>query len=348
MDKSIINLYVSQLLAGYTICEVGDRTVFVGAPTLLSNIYAEKKYIEAIRDGELNDLMSEDKKLELLMSLGLWSLQEEKEFSELPKEIENLKVSLYNAYEKFKMRDAIRKQINQKRTRFTKLIKRRSKYDFLTIEGNAQLVKLKYLICSAAYDENGEKIWSNLDFLQEEGKFVERLIQSYQKNEMKDDIIRYISHNDPWKLIWMSSKGFGGKLFDAESIGHLTKEQMSVINWSRLYDNIYENPECPPAEVINEDDMLDGWLIVQSNKRKNEQAKKDGAGENFILVENPEDVSRVHQMNSPQAKLVKAQRMSALKKAGGKLEEQHMPDSKLAVREQAMQKFREQVKGNRK
>ena len=48
--------------------------------------------------------------------------------------------------------------------------------------------------------------------------------------------------------------------------------------WSSLYDNIQESPDCPSNEVINDDDMLDGWMIIQ--KRNREQAKLQKDAEN--------------------------------------------------------------------
>ena len=61
-----------------------------------------------------------------------------------------------------------------------------------------------------------------------------------------------------------------------------------------MYDNIQEAAETPSEDVINDDDVLDGWFIVQRKKREVESAQNDfenstknerikGAGEVFCI-----------------------------------------------------------------
>ena len=42
-----------------------------------------------------------------------------------------------------------------------------------------------------------------------------------------------------------------------------------------MYDNIQESMDCPTEDVINDDDMLDGWFIVQNRKREKDKKEKD-------------------------------------------------------------------------
>ena len=59
--------------------------------------------------------------------------------------------------------------------------------------------------------------------------------------------------------------------------------------------------EAPSEEVINDDDMLDGWFIVQNRKREKDKKEKDvdstlganaGKDEVFVMAR-PEDKERL-------------------------------------------------------
>jgi len=158
-----------------------------------------------------------------------------------------------------------------------------------------------------------------------------------------------LSKYDKWRMVWSSGRQ-EGRVFGRPSI-ELTSEQQSLIAWSKLYDNINEHPESPPKEVIDDDDLLDGWLILEQKKNKhkpgNNKHGKPGASEVFIPVESKEDAVRVGQMNDAKSRFIKAQRMAVLQKQGAVLE-QNMPDSQQRLSIQAAQQFRERVKNNRK
>jgi hypothetical protein len=91
-------------------------------------------------------------------------------------------------------------------------------------------------------------------------------------------------------------------------------EQILLMTLSRMYDNIYENPDRPDELVINDDDMLDGWLLVQKKKREQEarEATKEimerrhgNAGEIFIMADTEDDIKDIEKMNDARARVIK-------------------------------------------
>ena len=83
--------------------------------------------------------------------------------------------------------------------------------------------------------------------------------------------IRELARSEPWKSIWSSSKN-EGVLFGKRAI-ELSEEQKHLIMWSTMYDSIGESPDSPSDKIIADDDMLDGWLILQ--RREREHNKKE-------------------------------------------------------------------------
>jgi len=271
----------------------------------------------------------------------MWSSLLQDELEKLPKAIEGLKIELYNAYFQFKRRDNIKKSLASLKHREVELIKQREKFKHITCEGYALSCKNKHLICSGTKKLDGSKFFNDYD--QHSQQSIDIFLQEFYSNRVDDETIRELSKYEPWKSIWGAGKQEGSIFGKPSSL--LSHEQRTIIIWSRIYDSIYESPECPPEEVINDDDCLDGWMLVQShNREKDKQAshgykpgdKFNKADEVFIMVDNPDDASRVEAMNTPAAILRKQQRMNALDRAGGILDERYMPDSQNRMREEIM------------
>lgn len=77
-----------------------------------------------------------------------------------------------------------------------------------------------------------------------------------------------------------------------------------------MYDSVYEHPECPNDKVIDDDDMLDGWMISQ--RRKIDKAKKQTtidslnpnlkkANEVFLFGQSQNEVEEILSLNSQES-----------------------------------------------
>jgi len=153
------------------------------------------------------------------------------------------------------------------------------------------------------------------------------------ENEEK---IRLLAHNEPWRSIWVASKKSGNLL--SRPMTEMTDYQRILISWSLIYDSVYESSDCPSDETINNDDLLDSWLMKQSEKRKKELSKGDssfttsekilGAGEISIMVDSEEDAKRVYEMNDVTSQQLVKKRQDLIKDKGSVIEG-HMPDTKI-------------------
>ena len=101
--------------------------------------------------------------------------------------------------------------------------------------------------------------------------------------------------------------------------------------------------ESPPDKVIQDDDLLDGWLILQNRKREKERVEKEmdkkigknkGAQEVYIMAETTEEAQKVEMLNNAMTKGIKKQRQKMVDKHG-EIQEQHLPDAKQRMRNQA-------------
>jgi hypothetical protein len=116
-----------------------------------------------------------------------------------------------------------------------------------------------------------------------------------------------------------------------------TEEQRKLIRISSFYDNLRQSPDCPPDWVIEDDDMLDGYLIFSRKEREKEGNAKDIEGglsdkvanssEVYIVCENQDDANKVYDLNGPYAKAVQGARDKVIAEKG-RVNEVDLPDVK--------------------
>ena len=123
-----------------------------------------------------------------------------------------------------------------------------------------------------------------------------------------------------------------------------------------MYDNVYESTECPPEEVINDDDVLDGWFIKQRKDREEAKQEKStdhhfgnhkgkGRQELFVMARNQDEVNAIFNQNDASAKNILQTRKQVIQNADGKeVKEQEMPDVRRDLQMQAVQEMREKIR----
>ena len=167
--------------------------------------------------------------------------------------------------------------------------------------------------------------------------------------------VRELARSEPWRSIWLMKEDTGQTLFTNCPERELTYDQRNICVWSRMYDNVQESTECPDDEVINDDDMLDGWFIIQRKKQEKEKlestvesmtnnSKIANSQEVFIMTDNQQQADMINSANSLHGQLLKKQRLAQVKAAGGELKDQQLQDKQLELRtisnQQYKQKFR--------
>ena len=107
----------------------------------------------------------------------------------------------------------------------------------------------------------------------------------------------------------------------------MTVEQKAMVVWSSIYDNIAESPECPHKTILDDDDMLDGWLILQRQNREKEQKKKRGneytgsqkianAQEVYIPAQTEQDAKDISDLNEGYGERVRRNRLAQVEREG--------------------------------
>ncbi len=315
MQQHLRDFFVSRICAGYLRYSKKD-TILRVYPASADVLYESNyEYMDAYNMALDNDIPNEDKIVYSLIDAGLWTEKNQKDLDTLPERIDDLKVGLLNYAFRPVEREKLRKILHECKAEYNRLFNIRHSWDYMTCEGTASLVKWQYIIeHSTMHPDRSKYDWLDHNVMD--------VLSYYQENTLPDSVIRELARNEPWGSIWSIRKK-NGHIFDDP----MSYEQRCLMMWSITYDVVHESPECPQDEIIEDDDMLDGWFVVQKRKRINEKSKDYASGlltnkkiadsdEIFIVARSPDEIKHIDALNDVRGNIIKKQRMNQVAKKG--------------------------------
>lgn len=308
-----------------------NKEIKYEAALVYNNILNEEKYQDWMREENLNNIM---------IGAGVWNVNTNDNIKKLENGIDELKVELFKNYLNSNKQKLIRNNLRSARRELGKLFSLKNDFMSNTLEGYASSIKNEYIICRTLYKN------SKLVFDYESKKsdnfsysLFNRLIAEIEKLVITAEEFKIIARSSIWKSYWNLNKY--NKIFD-NSLTNWTDEQKALVNISKMYDNIYEHPECPDDKIIDDDDMLDGWMILQ--KRKSEKEKKQklldeanphlkGSGEVFLFGQSKEDIDNIISLNTDESKSILKEKLSTIAQKG-EISDGDLPDVRRNLQEQ--------------
>ncbi len=354
MKDSELHRTVNRILFGRTLVDVGEK-LYLYKPTPEYRYLSSELYEDVSQEAYDRDMLTQDELQAFLYGNDLWSKEEELKLKELPKSIEELKCRMYERFAYDSQALKVSRGVLRRATEdVMALTGKKHSYDFLSVNGFAELERNRFLVAASLYRQDNTSLLTSFDdYWRMQSWILDRSIVYYRNARVDETSIRYIARNDPWRTLWVSRKS--EQQFFGVPTHELTEDQRNLVIWSGLYDSIAEHPECPPQKVVDDDDVLDGWMISQRRKRekelKNRQAddvigndKIRDSSEIFIPVKTREDFEEVVGLNDFEATMKKRERMALLNKKG-QVSEAEMPDSKQIIMQKWTEMYKERVKG---
>lgn len=279
------------------------------ASLLYNNIINEEKYNEWIRFDNLDRFMQ---------YLEVWNNEMSDFLKKSDSRLEDLKVGLYNNRFNSKMTTKNRNQLSYLRNKISELHNIKQSYYTQTLEGYAESIKYEYIIINTLY-RGKKKVFEKFGAVQNSYNDFTDIVNEINKHSISTSFYRKIARSDLWRSYWGIDKN---NIFDG-TVSSWTEEQRMLSGYSSMYDSVYSHPEKPPDSVIEDDDMLDGWMIAQRReieKTKQQESmiksspKLGKAQEVFIFTDSAEGAKEVIGMNSPEALLTMNQRSNTINK----------------------------------
>lgn len=331
-------LLVNKIILGETHFQISGKEYVYKPPSRATLYKAELVYQDSIEENKYLGLLSNNEVKPTLIGLGLWSTDSDKTLEGCEKAIKDSCVELYRAAFDFKRQKDIRRRLESLRKRQLDMITRLHYFDSNTIEALATLQKTQYLIVNSVYDEDGKLIDADNFSL------LTRIINEINKYNISIEDFKELAKTDPWRSIWSVDNV---NIFGKPSCD-LTEEQRTLISLSKFYDSIYEHPDCPNDNVLNDSDMLEGWLILQQREREAARKQKstdsilgltdkmkNAVGNEVMIVANSTaEAVEINSQNDASSQMIKRERMAVIK-SKGEAQDMDFRDIKLEALKQA-------------
>jgi hypothetical protein len=339
VDPAERELLVARVASGTVRLRLPGGPLVLRAPTRDQRYRAAEVYRENLLAADLVGLFDRDDVLDYMLAQGLWDEEREKLFEFLPKEIEEKKVGLYQAVFKANERKALREALAIAKAKYAEVAAGRAAFDHVTAAGAAAMAKARYLLAARLYTPGGRPVFPDADDGDVDPALLDEATAAYGEARVDDAAFRELARTDPWRSTWAAHRA-ERTVFGVPPVDY-TDEQKALVVWSTTYDGVYQHPECPADEVIEDDDLFDGWMILQQRARADRH--KAGVGDDqvsekvrnsdevYLVAETPEDARRVHDKNDQFGKAMFRRRMSHLK-AKGVVNELDMPDTAQRLR----------------
>lgn len=233
--------------------------------------------------------------IELNISNGYWSLEQEEELQRILKEIQHIKLMYFEDFFIPSKRERHGRAIAAGVKRVNKLILAKNHlYEF-----SSEYVKEEAYWC----------------FLFTGIGSPSALYKKYSSWRMNDDSIRSLYFEHKWRSLWAVSKD-PYSLFGIRA-NELNDNQISLLYWSKIYDNIQESQD-PPAQTMMQDHIaVDGWFIKQSKAKEGDKRfAENKASEIFVVAKNKQEVSEINALNSLEGQRILKSRAKDLKEKG--------------------------------
>jgi hypothetical protein len=331
------NKLLYRILSGTIPIKIKEQTFLIKGLDSYQKYLAEEYYEELLKEySQLDHLQTESQLYGWMIKHGYWKEENEGRIKKYKADIEDFKVKIYECAFRSDEKKAIRAALNEAKRLLGGLIESKHRFDYLTPEGSAQIAKNKYLIGLSIHTADGKPVFSPETFFMSSFPFLDHIIIEFNSLMASTEQIRQVARSDNWRKYWCGRES--ERVFGRASID-LTDEQLNLISWTRVYDNIYQHPDCPNEEVIDDDDALDGFLISDKRKRDKEKGLKasdelvsneriKNSDEVFIVANTEDDAKKIQNLNDESVRR-QIQKREKLIEEKGIVKDEDLPDQRL-------------------
>lgn len=268
---------INQLMWGYSIitvknCKGDEMTVLLRPASISQKNLAHYYYMQEFQKAQEDGILLENEILSIAEKNGEWT-KYDKDILEKYDEMvifaeEEINKTPFQSKKRSLKRqlDDLKKKRHMSDDKRTHLVSHSAEYC-------AKEKQITYLIKSIAVDINDNLLFSNS--ITDQILFW-NIIEAYLKTQFAFDhiFIRKIARSNQWRTRWVACKNrplselFGRNFYD------ITDDQFLLVYWSQVYDSVYQSLDCPPDNVIEDDEKLDEWIKNQNAKQNNERTSK--------------------------------------------------------------------------
>ncbi len=339
MDDIFYEKILYRILQGRLRLKLGDLVLYVYEPSKDLLEESIDIYEETYNKSYFSGVPIKSELLETLFDNNLWSPDDDKRADEIDKQIEQMKVEAFKNFLKKKKLRGIKMNLRMMEGQAKKYRSKRMALDHTSCEGAANFARSVWITSKTTKNVDG----SDYDWYK---YTISHIMEQSKEHEILGSHYRKIARSEPWRSMWLAGTK-QGNIFNKPS-SEFTKEQSVLCSFSNMYDNIYESPDAPDQDVIEDDDCLDGWMIEQKRESEKNKKKKQAealiknpkianSDEIFIMATEKEEVDAIYGMNDPFAKNTINRRNAQIDNSDGNLDFRKLQDVKQDMQMQSTQ-----------
>lgn len=305
MNDYELDTLINRIISGYQFIEIKNNLYKLISPTVDLKMAADYLYHKTYQDNLFSSFIPKEDIHYFLISTDMISENIDQQIKTTEKTLENTKIQYYKQFFKQSVKSRNQKKIRSIETILHKAYSDKQYLDFLTLEHYCENIKNEYLLCKTLMDPDDNLIFENYPDINH--ILFNNIAQEIAQNIIPVSKYKQIIRSDVWRKLYNSNPT---NIFDRSASEH-TEEQKAVLSINQMYTKIYEHPECPNEDVIEDDDALDGWMLEQQKKNAKEKTEKGvdnligkygkNAQEVFLMPKDEKEFDQINELNSNQS-----------------------------------------------
>lgn len=338
MNNKDIEFLVHRIISGNQIFSDNNIVYELRKPSVAIKLKADEVYQSAYEENIFNNFYFEEDLDGLLIEQGLIGPFFQKDLESVEKRLSQAKINLFKNWTDIKQRKKYKQDITQLKNSVNKLYQAKHSLDFLTIENYCDNIRNQYTIVNCLfYDNTNNRVFD--DHEQIDYGLFNHLMQIIANNVI--DIAEYkaMARHDYWRNYYNTNRT---NVFGCAAI-ELSEEQRALLNTSIMYDRVYEHPDCPEPDIVNDDDALEGWMLHQQEENKKQKQQKGvdnmlsskvkNSSEIFLMAQDKEQKDTIWGLNSPESQSKIQEKTQTVLNSTSPVKENELPDVQRTIRQ---------------
>lgn len=339
IDSKHIEYTVNRILAGKKFFSYDNTQYEIVKPKLDLKLKADLLYQETYNNNLFNDFILLEDISVLSIDIGLISYGYEKTLKDYEKKLEDAKLDYFSFYANLDKKKKNKAKVENIKKQYQNYLDKVHYLDHLSLEHYCSKIKNEFIIVNTLYYYDSDELVfidiNNIDYV-----YFNTLINEINQDIIDIDAFKDICRSEYWRNLWTDNKH---SLIN-DPICDWSEEQKTLCSLSKMYDRIYEHPECPSDEIINDNDALDGWMINQRRqnlKQKQEKGvnnmlseKVKNSSEIFLMANNREQADSILDFNDQQSRRRLDQKLNVVMNSSGQVLETQLPDVQQEIMQQ--------------
>ena len=219
---------------------------------------------------------SEDEMIELAIEGGTWSTENNDKCKKIEDHIGFLTAEI--ATQKLVTRKKkMSAEVETLRKELVSISSFRNQLLANTAEHHANEAAILNSVYRLTLNDKGESFWLNEQQFLEDRDFYKDFIYHIASEIVNQGVLptekyRQIARSMEWRILWISQREDLNGLFGRPACD-LTMRQVMLLYWSRVYDQVFEDPDKPDQDIIEDDEKLDKWLSNKNAERQGARKK---------------------------------------------------------------------------